>query len=162
MIDGTYQSVMVWFMNYLIFSPGNFNTENGRNINDGKRIGVYVATTAVVVVNVYVLMNTYRWDWLMLLITALSILFIFFWTGVYTSGTDGFTFYKAAPQVYGTASFWAALFLITIICLLPRFTAKYIQKTLRPREVDIIRERVRKGEYDYLNTPAAIDADGNV
>lgn len=150
MLDGVYQSVIVFFMTYLLFRPANFVTENGLNINDTRRMGVYIATTSVVVVNLYVLFNTYRWDWLMLLIVAISILLIWFWTGVYTTTTAGFQFYKAAPQVYGQLSFWAVLLLTVIICLLPRFSIRAVQKIYFPRDVDIIREQVRQGKFDYL------------
>lgn len=151
MADGFYQSLIVWFFAYLIFRPANFVNGNGLDLGDNTRIGVYVATTAVVVVNIYVLFNTYRWDWLMLLIVAISILLIWFWTGVYTSFTVGFTFYKAAPQVYGTLSFWANLLVVVVICLLPRFVAKAYQKVFLPRDVDIIREQVTQGKFDYLD-----------
>jgi len=141
---------MVWFMTYLLFAPATFNTENGRDIDDGKRIGMYSATAAVVVVNLYVLFNTYRWDWLTLLINAISILLVWFWTGVYTAGTLGFTFHGAAPQVYGQLSFWAFLLFTVIACLLPRFVIKSAQKIFWPRDVDIIREQIRQGKFDHL------------
>ncbi|KAL9086795.1 MAG: hypothetical protein Q9165_006942 [Trypethelium subeluteriae] len=150
MLDGTYQSVVCMFMAYLVFYKANFVTFDGRDINDGRRLGVYIATPAVVVVNVYILMNTYRWDWLMVLITAISGLLIFFWTGVYTAFTAGFTFYRAAPQVYGQLSFWTAIFLTMIIALLPHFALKSFQKMFRPRDVDIVREQYRQGKFDYL------------
>jgi phospholipid-translocating ATPase len=150
MVDGVYQSVIVFFMGYLIFRPANFVPKNGLNVDDTSRMGVFIATAAVIVVNLYVLNNTYRWDWLTVLIVVISILLIWFWTGVYTSFTVGFTFYGAAAQVYGTLDFWANLLLTTIICLLPRFCAKAIQKIYFPRDVDIIREQVRQGKFDYL------------
>lgn len=151
MADGFYQSLIVWWFSYLVFRPANFVTGNGLDLGDNTRIGVYVASIAVVVVNVYVLFNTYRWDWLMLLIVAISILLIWLWTGVYTAFTVGFTFYKAAPQVYGTLSFWALLLVTVVICLLPRFVAKAYQKVFHPRDVDIIREQITQGKFDYLN-----------
>jgi phospholipid-translocating ATPase len=150
MVDGLYQSAIVFFMAYLLFSPANFVTANGLGIDDAKRIGVFIASTAVVVVNFYILFNTYRWDWLMLLIVAISILLIWFWTGVYTATTAGFTFHGAAPEVYGTLAFWALLLLTVIICLLPRFVVKSAQKIYFPRDADIIREQVRQGKFDYL------------
>ena len=150
MADGIFQSAIVFFMGYLVFAPANFVSENGLNIDDTTRIGVYIATAAVIVVNFYVLFNTYRWDWLMLTIVAVSILLIWFWTGVYTSFKAGFTFHGAAAQVYGQVTFWASLFLTTVICLLPRFCVKAIQKIYFPLPVDIIREQVRMGQFDYL------------
>lgn len=138
-------------MPYLLFASANFVTENGRNINDNKRIGVYVACTVIAVVNTYILLNTYRWDWLMLLLVAISILLIFFWTGVYTAFSSSLQFYKAAPEVYGQLTFWV-LFLLTItICLMPRFAIKSFQKIFMPMDVDIIREQVRQGKFNYLD-----------
>lgn len=156
MADGLYQSIITFFFTYLVFQPANFNTISGRTVNDYKRMGVYIGNPAVVTVNIYFLLNTYRWDWFMVLITSISFLLIFFWTGVYTAFTAGFTFYHAAPEVYGSASFWANMFLTIILCLLPRFTIKAFQKIYMPRDVDIVREQIRQGKFDYLK---AVDAD---
>lgn len=150
MLDGLYQSLVVWFFVYALFSPATFNSQSGLDVSDIKRMGVYVASNAVVVVNLYMLFNVYRWDWFQLLIVAISILLIWFWTGIYTAFTAGFTFYKSAPQVYGQLTFWALLLLTVIICLLPRFAGKSYQKLYRPRDVDIIREQIRQGKFDYL------------
>ncbi|KAL1626826.1 phospholipid transporting ATPase [Neofusicoccum ribis] len=150
MLDGLYQSVIVFYMVYCLFSPANFNSQNGLDVADNKRMGIYIASAAVIVVNIYMLMNTYRWDWLMLLIVVISILLIWAWTGIYTAFDAGFTFYEAAPQVYGQLSFWATILLGTIVCLLPRFTVKSIQKIYYPLDVDIVREQVVQGKFDYL------------
>ncbi len=151
MLDGIYQSVICFFMAYLLFSPATPVSHNGLGVGDRPRMGVYVATAAVVVVNTYVLLNTYRWDWLMLLIVAISILLIWFWTGIYSSFTGSYQFYKAGAEVYDQLSFWALTLLVVIICLLPRFTIKTLQKIYRPLDVDIIREQVRQGKFDHLN-----------
>lgn len=150
MFDGLYQSVICFYFTYLQFHVANFETESGRNANDYKRLGVYIANPVVVVVNVYILINTYRWDWFMCLITGISILLIWFWTGVYTAFTAGFTFYEAAPQVYGALSFWCVGLLTVIVALLPRFCAKAFQKMYMPYDIDVIREQVRQGKFDYL------------
>ena len=151
MFDGVYQSVICFFMPYLLFRAANFVTHDGLDINDTKRIGVYVANAVIVVVNVYILLNTYKWDWLMVLLVSISILLIWFWTGVYTAFTASTQFYKAAPEVYGQLSFWALSLLTVIICLLPRFTIKAFQKIFLPLDVDIIREQVRQGKFSYLD-----------
>ena len=151
MLDGVYQSAICFFMAYLVFAPANFVTFNGLNINDTKRVGVYVGCAAIVVVNIYVLINTYRWDWLMLLLVAISVLLVWFWTGVYTAATGSGFFYKAAPQVFGQLSFWVLTLLTVVICLGPRFAIKAFQKIYLPRDVDIIREQVRQGKFSYLD-----------
>lgn len=107
-------------------------------------------------------MNTYRWDWLMCLLVSISILLIFFWTGVYSAFTSSDMFYKAAPQVFGAATFWATIFLSVVVSLLPRFAAKTIQKIYYPYDVDIIREQIRQGKFKHLEGPnkgAPLDSD---
>lgn len=151
MLDGIYQSLICFFMVYLLFAPATAVTANGLLVNDRKRMGVYVACATIVVVNVYILLNTYRWDWLMLLLVSISILLIWFWTGVYTAFQSSSDFYKAAPQVYSNVSFWALTLLTVVICLVPRFTIKAFQKVFVPLDVDIVREQIRQGKFRYLD-----------
>jgi len=114
-------------------------------------VGIYVGCATIVVVNTYILMNTYQWDWLMCLLVAISILLVWFWTGVYSAFVSSDTFYKAAPQVFGQATFWAVTFLTIIVCLLPRFAIKSFQKIYFPYDIDVIREQVRQGKFKYLD-----------
>lgn len=150
MLDGIYQSVICFYVTYLLFAPATFVSMNGQDVNDHERMGLYVACSAIIVVNTYILLNTYRWDWLMLLLVAISILLFFFWTGVYGAFTTAGYFYQAAPQVFGQATFWATTFVAAIMCLLPRFLIKSFQKVYYPYDVDVIREKVRLGHYKYL------------
>lgn len=151
MFDGLYQSAICFFFTYLLFQPATFVTENGNNVNDRQRMGVYSACVSIAVINGYILLNTYKWDWIMALVTAITILSVWFWTGVYSSFTGSFQFYKAAAEVYGQLTFWAVSLLILITCLLPRFAIKFFQKNYRPYDIDIIREQVRQGKFDYLD-----------
>lgn len=149
--DGIYQSVICFFMAYLVFRPATFVTSDGLSVDDTKRMGVYVACATIAVVNIYILLNTYRWDWLMLLLVSLSILLIYWWTGVYSAFSSSAYFYKAAPQVYGQLTFWLQNLLTVAICLLPRFTVKAFQKVFLPYDVDVVREQIRLGKFSYLN-----------
>lgn len=160
MVDGVYQSLVVFFIPYFLFMPGNFVTENGLDVSDRLRLGAYILHPAVFVINFYVLMNTYQWDWIMLLVISLSDLFVFFWTGVYSSFESSVYFYGAAKQIYGEATFWAIFFLVPIICLFPRFAIKAAQKVYFPYDVDIIREQERLGLYKHLKTKP-LDGDGD-
>jgi phospholipid-translocating ATPase len=156
MLDGLYQSVICFYMAYCLFLPGNFVTSNGLSLDERERFGAYIGPAAVVCINVYILLNTYRWDWLMILLVSISILLVWFWTGVYSSFTSSDYFYKAAAEVFGEATFWAVTSLSVILSLLPRFFIKTIQKVYFPYDVDIVREQVRQGKFDYLDA-----ADGN-
>lgn len=155
MVDGIYQSVMVFFIPYLLFIPAKSVTFNGLGLEDRLRFGAYVAHPAILAINGYILINTYRWDWLMLLIVVISDVFIFFWTGIYTSFTSSGFFYHTAAQVYGEATFWAVFFLVPVICLFPRFAIKALQKVYWPYDVDIVREQELIGQFDHLHKDAA-------
>ncbi|KAF1949181.1 phospholipid-translocating P-type ATPase [Byssothecium circinans] len=150
MLDGIYQSAIAFFFVYLIFSPATFATGSGLDLSELKRMGIFVATIAVCSANFYVLFNTYRWDWIISLVVVISTLFIWFWTGIYTTFTSAAQFYKGGAEVYGSLTFWAVLLVAVIACLLPRFLAKAAQKMFFPLDVDIIREQVKQGKFDYL------------
>ncbi|KAJ6003235.1 hypothetical protein N7451_005782 [Penicillium sp. IBT 35674x] len=150
MADGLYQSVICFFMPYMLYDVANFATDNGRDIADRSRMGILVATCAVLASNIYILMNTYRWDWFTCLINGISCLLIFFWTGIYTSFTASGQFYKGASEVYGAFSFWVILLVTLMIALLPRFSYNAFQKVFFPLDVDIVREQVTMGKYKYL------------
>jgi len=150
MIDGIYQSLICFFMTYLLFREGGFASSSGRDLNSRELMGVYVGCASIVVVNSYVLINQYRWDWVFLLCTAISILLIWFWTGVFSQFTSTGPFYKAADHVYGALSFWVTTLLTVLVCLLPRMASKAVQKLFFPRDIDIIREQVKEGKFNYL------------
>lgn len=150
MFDGVYQSLIAFYFVYEIFQGGIFASSNGLDLAEYRRMGIYAATAAVCAANIYVLYNSYRWDWLMLLIIIISTLFVWFWTGVYTSFTSSAQFYKSGAEVYGNLNFWAYLMVAVIASLLPRFIFKTVQKFWFPLDVDIIREQVKLGKFDYL------------
>lgn len=158
MADGVYQSVMVFFVPYFVFRSGSPATLSGLSVADRVRFGAYMAHPAVVAINNYILINTYRWDWLMLLIVAISDLFIFFWTGIYSSFSSSGFFYGTATQVYREASFWAVFFVVPIMCLFPRYALKALQKVYFPYDVDIIREQERLGLFKNLDEPKKSDS----
>lgn len=155
MLDGIYQSAIAFFFLFEIFAPATFATSSGLDLAEYRRMGIYAATAAVCAANIYVLYNTCRWDWLMLLIVVVSTLFVWLWTGIYTSFTGSAQFYKSAFEVYGNLNFWAYLLCATIACLLPRFIFKVVQKMYFPMDADIIREQVKLGHFDYLRETEA-------
>ena len=148
MIDGLYQSAMCFFLPYFLFWHGGGVTENGLDLNSTSEIGVFVACGTITIVNLYVLMNQQHWDWLFLVIVALSVLSVWIWTGIYSLFRANPTFYEIATRCFGTLSFWAVTLLMILVCLLPRFAAKTIQKLYFPYDSDIIREQVRKGMFE--------------
>jgi len=150
MIDGIYQSVICFFMAYLVFHTGSFAGPTGQDLGGREQMGIFVACAAIVVVNSYILINQYRWDWLFVLVITISTLLVFLWTGIYSQFKSAESFYSAAEQVFGALTFWATTAITVIICLLPRMASKIVQKLFFPRDIDIIREQVRDGKFEYL------------
>jgi phospholipid-translocating ATPase len=148
MFDGLYQSIICFFLPYLLYYTGGFTTSSGLDLNSTSEIGVFVACGTITVVNLYILLNQQHWDWLFLLIVSLSVLSVWTWTGIYSQFQATPTFYKIAARVFGTLDFWAVTFLMIVVCLLPRFVAKTIQKFYFPYDSDIIREQVRLHMFD--------------
>ncbi len=147
MIDGVYQSIMSFFIPFIFVTIGTTAAGNGLDVAERTRLGCYIAHPAIFTINAYILINTYRWDWLMILVVVISDIFIFFWTGVYTSFTYAAGFYQAAPQIYQQLTFWMCLIVTPMVCLLPRIVVKCIQKQRFPYDVDIVREQVKLGQY---------------
>lgn len=161
MIDGIYQSAVCYFFSYLVFFNGTFVNMNGLQINNREAYGVFTATAAIAACDFYVLINEYKWDWLFLLIVAISILLVFFWTGIYTQFTAAGFFYKAASQIYGSLPFWANTLLTVTVCLIPRFAAKAFKKMVHPRDIDLIREQVfQQHKFDNLRYEDEVDSKG--
>ena len=152
MIDGIYQSVLVFYVPYLAFQT-SFVSHNGLDVQDLLRLGAYIVHPAILTINLYILINTYRWDWFILAIIAFSDLFVFFWTGVYSAFPASQQMYKAAGQVYQQGTFWAIFFIVPVMCIFPRFAIKAMQKVYYPYDVDLIREQVRLGKFDHLDPP---------
>ena len=147
-LDGIYQSAISFFFPYLMYMVA-FPNMNGRPVDHRFWVGVPVTVIACTSCNLYILFHQQRWDWLSSLIIAISILIVFIWTGIWSSSEYSSTqFYKAAAEVFGMTSFWACIFIGIIICLLPRFFYDILQKAYRPKDVDIIRECVLRGDFD--------------
>ncbi len=148
MMDGAYQSIIAFFYPYIYYYQAQFVSSNGLPVDHRYEIGILVTAISIVSANLYVLSHQYRWDWLSLLIITLSILIFYGWTGIWTVGTRAQEFYRAASNIFGTLSFWIVSLVGVITCLLPRFVYDVVQKIYIPSDLDIIRERVKMGDFD--------------
>ncbi|EGV61365.1 phospholipid-translocating P-type ATPase [Yamadazyma tenuis ATCC 10573] len=147
MFDGLYQSVIAFFFVILTFRL-SFQNPQGLAVDHRFWQGVICCAICVTSCDIYVLLKQYRWDYISLIIYSLSILVVFFWVGVWSATTNSQEFYGAGAQTLGTLSLWCVYFVSVLICLLPRFTYDLLMTNFRPKDIDIIREKVRQGAYD--------------
>lgn len=146
MADGIYQSAVSFFFPYLMYYKG-FVSMNGLPVDHRFWVGIVVTCISCISCNFFIFLHQYRWDWLSSLIVAISILIIYTWTGLWTTPLYSAEFYKAAAEMFGLASFWACTFIGVVICLLPRFFYDVLQRHFYPKDVDIIRECVQRGDF---------------
>ncbi|CCH61915.1 hypothetical protein TBLA_0F03810 [Henningerozyma blattae CBS 6284] len=148
MLDGFYQSVISFFFPYLVYHKNMYVTNNGLGLDHRYYVGGMVCAIAVTACNLYILLHQYRWDWFCSLFVALSILVLFAWSGIWSSSITSGEFLKGASRIYGSPAFWGVLFVGVMFCLLPRFTFDIIQKLFYPKDIDIIREMWKRGDFD--------------
>ncbi|KAI8982302.1 hypothetical protein BDF20DRAFT_834937 [Mycotypha africana] len=138
-VDAIYQSVICFFIPYMVF-VGPKLSSNGYDTEGVIELGTFIAGIAVVVANVLVGFTIFSWTWITMLCIFLSCTTFFIWVGIY-SNILTFTFYGEAI-LFGEGTFWLCLILTIMICLLPRYIAKYFLQAYYPFDNDIVRERV--------------------
>ncbi|AMD22206.1 HGL134Cp [Eremothecium sinecaudum] len=147
-LDGIYQSVICFFFPYLAFYRTGLVTDNGRPLDHRYMFGVFVTCISVITCNLYVLLQQYRWDWFSTLFLFLSCLLVFVWTMVWSSSYLSREFYHAGYHIFSQPVLWVVLFAGILFCLWPRFTYDVFRKLFAPRDIDIIRECCRRGDFD--------------
>ena len=148
MVDGFYQSIISFFYPYFLYYKSGVVSNVGLSLDHRFYMGALVASIAIVSCNSYVMLRQYRWDWLSCLINFLSNIILFGWTGIWSSSTGSGEFYKVAARLYGAPSFWACFFVGYLMCVLPRFIYDFTCSILYPKDIEIIRECVQKGDFD--------------
>lgn len=155
MIDGFYQSIISFWYPWFLYYKTGYVSNNGLPLDHRFYVGALVATISVVSCNTYILLRQCRWDWLSCFINFLSNMVLFGWTGIWSSFVSSSEFYKVAARLYGAPSFWACFFVGWIMCLLPRFAYDFASSVFWPRDIQIIRECVKKGDFKHY--PASYD-----
>ncbi|OBA23975.1 phospholipid-translocating P-type ATPase [Metschnikowia bicuspidata var. bicuspidata NRRL YB-4993] len=145
--DGLYQSFVSFFFPYWTYCQ-TFQLENGLGADHRFYVGMLVTCISCISANLYVWMHQYRWDYLSFLAHLFSILVIFAWTGIWTAGTWSEEFYQVGRIMFGLAMYWSCLAIGIVVCLLPRGIYDILQKFYFPKDSDIIRECVQRGEFD--------------
>ncbi|KAG0682395.1 phospholipid transporting ATPase [Pichia californica] len=147
MVDGFYQSIISFFYPYFLYYKNGIVSNIGLQLDHRFYFGAIVASIAIVSCNTYIMLRQNRWDWLSCFINFISNILLFGWTGVWSSSTNSSEFYKVAARLYGAPSFWACFFIGVLMCMLPRFAYDFAVSVLYPKDIEIIRECVDRGDF---------------
>jgi len=145
MLDGLYQSVIVFYIPYLVWTSGLAISWNGKTIESLADFGTTVAVAAIVTANTYVGINTHYWTIIAWVIIPGSSLLMLLWIVVY-SFFESFDFIDEVQRLCGGVAFWASVILSVAIALLPRVLVKFVSTSFAPQDADIIRYMWVKGD----------------
>ncbi|KAJ2547776.1 hypothetical protein EV175_005080, partial [Coemansia sp. RSA 1933] len=137
-LDGIYQSVVIFFTFYLFTYTSDVQNPNGRtwgrsDLSTGPTIAVVIAASLCVG------MNSWQWNWIMAVAIALSIVVCIAYIAI-ASAVRYYSIEGVATVVMATIEFWFGVIISVVVALLPRFCIMSWQKIYRPRDLDIIRE----------------------
>ncbi|KAH9913379.1 phospholipid-translocating P-type ATPase [Amylocystis lapponica] len=139
MLDGLYQSVIVFFIPYFSWSLGVAASWNGRSIESLADFGTTVAVAAIFSANIYVGMNTRYWTVLTWIVVVGSSVVMLLWIVIYSffESTD---FVDEVVVLFGEVTFWTTVVFSVVVALAPRFLIKIIKSAYMPLDKDIVRE----------------------
>ncbi|KAJ3129571.1 hypothetical protein HK098_001047 [Nowakowskiella sp. JEL0407] len=135
--DGVYQSIVCYYFTVFSHLEGTVNP-SGLD-EDKESMGTYIALSAVITVNLYMAINTFRWTWMTVIGLILSILVFVGYMHLHAGTTDSNTFGVTSVVPFQPLSY-AIIVLTVIVSLFPRFVFKFIQQYFWPSDTDIVQE----------------------
>ncbi|KAF8176378.1 hypothetical protein K438DRAFT_1770578 [Mycena galopus ATCC 62051] len=139
MLDGGYQSAVVYFIPYLIWKYGLAVSWNGRGIDSLADFGTTVAVSAILTANAYVGLNMSYWTSLTWIVVFGSTVLMMAWIVIFSFFFSS-DFIDEEQVLFGELTFWTTIIVTSLICLAPRFIIKYYTAVYTPRDKDIVRE----------------------
>ncbi|KAJ1736216.1 hypothetical protein LPJ72_001529 [Coemansia sp. Benny D160-2] len=137
-LDGIYQSVVIFFTFYLFTYTSDVQNPSGRtwgrsDLSTGPTVAVVIAASLCVG------MNSWQWNWIMAVAITLSIIVCIVYIAI-SSAVRYYSLEGVATSVMSTIEFWFGVIISVVVALLPRYAIMSWQKLNRPRDLDIIRE----------------------
>ncbi|KAG8890252.1 hypothetical protein FRB98_000163 [Tulasnella sp. 332] len=145
MLDGLYQSVIVYFFSYIVWQKGTTTSWTGKTIDSLTEFGTTASVAAIFCANIFVGLNTSYWTWIMWAVTLGSMAFLIGWIVVY-SFINTPNFNDEAWILFSTVQFLATLVLSIVVAIAPRFLYKYVTVTYDPLDKEIVREMWVQGD----------------
>ncbi|KAI9573070.1 hypothetical protein HD554DRAFT_2058642 [Boletus coccyginus] len=152
MLDGFYQSVVVFYIPYLVWSLGPATSVNGKGIDSLADFGTTVAIAAIFAANTYVGLNTHYWTLITWIVVIGSSLVMLLWIVIYSylpannffSITGSFVY--EVEVLFSNVTFWATVVFSVLVALAPRFLYKFASSAYAPLDKDIVREMWVSGD----------------
>ncbi|KAJ6607681.1 phospholipid-translocating P-type ATPase [Mycena sp. CBHHK59/15] len=145
MLDGLYQSGVVFFIPYLVWTFGLAVSWNGKGIDSLADFGTTVAVAAILTANTYVGLNTNYWTVLTWIVVFGSTIVMMAWIVIF-SFFFSVDFIDEVTVLFGELTFWTTVTVTSLIALAPRFIVKYLATVYAPYDKDIVREMWVKGD----------------
>ncbi|EUC67587.1 phospholipid-translocating P-type ATPase, partial [Rhizoctonia solani AG-3 Rhs1AP] len=139
MFDGLYQSAVVYFIPYFVWTNPPALSWTGKGIDSLADFGTTVSVAAIVAANTYVGINTRYWTILTWFVTIGSSAVLIIWIAVYSQFMS-VDFVDEFEILFGSAIFWGCVILSVCVAITPRFLVKAITQAYMPLDKDIIRE----------------------
>ncbi|THH32200.1 hypothetical protein EUX98_g2001 [Antrodiella citrinella] len=139
MLDGLYQSAVVFFIPYAFWTTGTAASWNGKAIDSLADFGTTVSVAAIFAANAYVGINTNYWTAMAWIVIVGSTLVMLLWIVIY-SFFESPDFYLEVVVLFGNGIFWFTVVLSALIALAPRFIVKFITASYYPLDKEIVRE----------------------
>lgn len=149
---GLWNSVVIFFGVILWFEYGIIEA-NGTS-HGMWALGITAFSVVVIVTNLKVAVETNYWTILTFVTVGGSILVWFIFSLIYSSmcsnGLEEMCY--VVHRVYGAATYWFLILILAIICLLPDFTYKYLQRNYKPTPSQVAQEiqRIKRKERKKL------------
>ncbi|KAI5988265.1 hypothetical protein EDC04DRAFT_2884149 [Pisolithus marmoratus] len=139
MLDGLYQSAVVFFIPYLAWSLGLAVSWNGKGIDSLADLGTTVAVAAIFAANTYVGMNTHYWTFITWIVVIGSSLVMILWVVIYSYFPPD-NFFTSTGAFVDEVEILFSNLVFVLVALAPRFIYKFVRSTYMPLDKDIVRE----------------------
>ncbi|KAL1753669.1 hypothetical protein FB107DRAFT_264155 [Schizophyllum commune] len=140
MLDGLYQSAVVFFIPYLVWILGTVAISwNGKTIESLADFGTTVAVAAIVAANTYVGLNTHYWTVITFVVVIGSSVVMLLWIVIYSFFLSS-DFIDEVVILFGELTFWTTVVFTVTVALIPRFIVKFFKTAYYPLDKDIVRE----------------------
>ncbi|KAL7412424.1 hypothetical protein BDY24DRAFT_392878 [Mrakia frigida] len=138
-IDGLYQSVICFFIPWLVYGEGQSGSYTGRDTDSLYELGTTIATGAIASANLFIGLNSRYWTFMTFLSIFLSIFACFLWIAVY-SLFPTFFFDWELIILYSTMNFWATVVVVIVLAIGPHFLYRGVMGFFFPLDKDLVRE----------------------